>query len=243
MTIWLARVGFLFGAGSVYLFCMCTVLTSVALCCADQAPKVAAQAYSLARGFHGTERGLEIAYAALYPTHQKMLEIMANVAWLSGGSSYMTEDQAMCLAHCIFPKLRDVQSTATDEFPSLEELGFAPGWAVEIPPTGSVTAPVMTAACATAKHCAKDARLILGWDMQARYLCFHCCILLCPGLCLVFVGLVVLTYCLCVYGFCCSVSVSLLCRPGGQKIPAITSTHGNTTATAVPANNANGTDR
>lgn len=89
------------------------------------------------------------------------------------------------------------------------------------------------------KGCAFD----LGWDMQARYLCFHCYILLCPGLCLLFVGLVVLTYCLCVNGICCSVSVSLLCRPGGQKISAITSTHGNTTATAVPANDANGTDR
>jgi hypothetical protein len=95
-----------------------------------------------------------------------MVDIITNVEWL--GPAYLTADQQKILAHCIFPKLRDVQSE-TEEFPSIGSLGFTPGWAVEIPPTGSVTAPVMTAACATAKHCAKDARLLFGWDMQVRF--------------------------------------------------------------------------
>lgn len=135
-------------------------------CCTDQAPKVAAQSYSLARGFHGTERGLEICYAALYPTHQKMIDVVTNLKWLQASTGYMPGDLFKTLVQCIFPKMRDVQTSRTDCFPKLASMGFDPGWTVEIPPTGSITAPVMTAACATAKHCAKDARLVLGLDMQ-----------------------------------------------------------------------------
>jgi hypothetical protein len=137
-------------------------------CCADQAPKVAAQAYGLARGFHGTERGLEIAYASLYPTHQKMKDIVTNLRWLASSSGYLHGESFKNLLQCIFPRIRDIQSVRMDEFPKLSSMGFDPGWTVEIPPTGSVTAPVMTAACASAKHCAKDSRLILGLDMQVR---------------------------------------------------------------------------
>jgi hypothetical protein len=134
---------------------------------------VNAQAYTLARGFHGAERGLEIPWAALYPTHQKMVDMYRNLKWISTPviNPYMNNLQMATLVHCIFPKLRDVQLKGEEDFPVMLDVDYDPGWKVEIPPTGAVTAPVMTAACASAKHCAKDARLNLGLDMQARMTC------------------------------------------------------------------------